>query len=219
MLPQEARWIGARLDALSAADTPLLNLGSSTAEFVTRAQPWISEHVLAPLHRRGVPVLNVDVKAAPGVDLVGDICDPPFQRRVQAVRAGAILCSNLLEHVRDPAELARALVQITPVGGMLIVTGPRSYPWHPDPLDNGLRPDVAGMAALFPGTALIDGEVVTSGSYWDWLGRSPWALARACGRLLMPFYSPRWWWADALKLGWLARPFSATCVLLQRRAG
>ena len=75
---------------------PVLNIGSSTAAFTTKAQPWIDEHVFAPMRARGVRVVNVDLKATEGVDLVGDICDAGFQQQVAAQSGTAILCSNLL---------------------------------------------------------------------------------------------------------------------------
>lgn len=93
---------------------------------------------------------------------------------------------------------------------------PHSYPFHPDPIDNGFRPNVEQLAALFPDTELVDAAIVECGTYWDRLGRSPWRLAGALLRQLVPFYLPRWWWADLVKLRWLFRPFSATCVVLRR---
>jgi hypothetical protein len=127
-----------------------------------------------------------------------------------------VVCTNLLEHVVDPGPIASALAQMLPVGGHLLVSGPRSYPWHADPFDTMFRPDVAELAAIFPATEVVAGEVVPSGTYWDWLGRSPLKLAGALVQLLVPFY-PRTWWSNLNKLRWLRRPFTATCVLLRRR--
>lgn len=217
MLPEEARWIGERLQGITTGAAPVLNIGSSIGTFITERQPWIHRHLFAPMRARGQHVLNVDLKSAPGVDLVGDICDPGFQQRVATTGGGAVICTNLLEHVERPADVARALVTLVPPGAYLVVSGPRSYPWHPDPIDTRFRPDVDALATLFPGTELVEGAVVPSGTYYDWLGRSPWRLLGAFGRLLLPFWSPRWWWADLLKLGWLFRPFTATCVLLRKR--
>lgn len=217
MLPAEARWIGDRLRALETTAAPVLNIGSSTGTFNTITQPWIHEHVFSGLQARGQRVVNIDRKSGDGIDLSGDICDPAFQQQVAALRGSAILCTNLLEHVVDPGRLASALVELVPSGALLLISGPKSYPWHPDPIDSKFRPDVDQLAGLFAGTELVTGEIVASGTYYDWLGRSPWRLVGAIVRLLHPFRSARYWWADVLKLGWLSRPFTATCVLLRKR--
>ncbi len=217
MLPEEARWLGQRLAGLpNTAVEPLINVGSSTGKFVTQDQPWIDRHLFAPARERGLGVVNIDIKSAPGVDLVGDVCDPAFRARVAAVGGRALMCTNLLEHVRDPGEIASALTALIPKHGYLLISGPKSYPWHADPIDTLFRPDVDELARLFPGTELVAGEVVCSGTYWDWLGRSPIGLLRAFGRLMLPFYFPRGWWSSLLKLGWFFRPFSATCVVLRK---
>ena len=218
MLPEEARWLGQRI-AQCPVDglAPLVNVGSSTRHFTTRVQPWIDEHIFAPARARGLAVISVDIKAAEGIDLVGDVVDPVFRERVRDAGGRSLLCSNLLEHVADPAAIACALAQLVPSGGYLFVSGPRSYPWHADPFDTLFRPGVDELAALFPGTELVAGSVVSSGSYWDWLGRSPWRLLARLARLLVPFYNGRSWYSQVLKLGWMFRPFSATCVLLRKR--
>jgi hypothetical protein len=218
MLPEEARWLGQRLAGLSStAIEPLINVGSSTGKFVTEEQPWIDAHLLAPVRTRGLSVINIDMKAAAGVDLVGDVCDAAFRARVAAVGCRALMCTNLLEHVRNPAEIATALTALIPKDGYLFISGPKSYPWHADPIDTLFRPDVDGLARLFEGTELVAGAVVESGTYWDWLARSRFGILRALVRLLLPFYFPRGWWSAVLKVGWLFRPFSATCVILRKR--
>jgi SAM-dependent methyltransferase len=216
VLPEEARWIGDQLCALPGCDGVVLNIGSSTGAFTTVTQPWIHRHVFAKLEERGQRVLNIDRKAEVGVNLTGDICDPEFQARVAALGGSAILATNLLEHVPDPGPLAAAFVALVPPGGYLVISGPYSYPWHPDPIDSKFRPTVEELAGMFAGTKLVAGAIVPSGTYYDWLGRSPWKLAGALLKLLNPFRSARWWWADVLKLGWIFRPFSATCIVLRK---
>jgi SAM-dependent methyltransferase len=219
MLPNEATWLGReirRLDPIAAF--PLLNLGSSTGTFVSRAQPWIDAEVFAPLRRANAQVVNCDIKSAPGVDLVGDLTDPAFVKKLAAMGFKSVLCANVLEHLPRPAELARALVDVVSDGGYLIVSGPYSYPWHPDPIDTLFRPTPEEMAGLFPGTAVLAAERVRCGTFWDYASRSKQKLLSTSVRLMMPFYKPRQWWAGALRLGWLLREFEATCVVLQKRA-
>ena len=48
MLLDEARWIRHTLGSLEVGKlSPLLNVGSSTAEFRERVQPWIDEEIFA----------------------------------------------------------------------------------------------------------------------------------------------------------------------------
>ena len=65
-----------RLAELDPAQrSPLVNVGSSTGEFREVRQPHIDRIVFAPLRAAGVEVVHADVKAAPGVDLVGDLTE------------------------------------------------------------------------------------------------------------------------------------------------
>ena len=131
MLPEEARWLGQHISSVEVNRlSPMLNIGSSTGRFVTRAQPWIDEFVFAPLRARGVQVLNSDLKAAPGVDLVGDLEDPRFLEELSKQEFKSLLCSNLLEYVRSPARIARTLAGAVVPGGYLFVTGPYRYPFQ-----------------------------------------------------------------------------------------
>ena len=75
----EAQWLGDRLAEIADGELfPLLNVGSSTGEFRTTVQPHIDAKVFAPLRARGGKVLHLDIKAAEGVDIVGDLLDPGF---------------------------------------------------------------------------------------------------------------------------------------------
>ena len=81
----ESQWLGQRLAALPAEELfPLLNVGSSTGEFRTRTQPWIDQKIFAPMRQRGGTVYHLDIKEAPGVDIVGDLFDPVFLDRIAA---------------------------------------------------------------------------------------------------------------------------------------
>lgn len=217
MLPKEAEWLGSEMRRLDPASAfPLLNLGSSTGRFVTKAQPWIDAQVFEPLRRMNARVVNCDIKAAAGVDLVGDLMDPEFVRSLSKMGFRSVLCANLLEHVTRPDELASALVGAVSGGGYLFVSGPYSYPWHPDPIDTLFRPTPEELARLFPGTRVVRAERVRCGTYWQHASRTRMNLLASVVRLALPFYRPRRWWAVVLRLGWLTREFEATCLVLQK---
>lgn len=155
MLAEEAEWIGSAVAELPEARFPLLNVGSQTDTFRTVAQPWIDEKIFAPLRSRGLEVVHVDLQSAPGVDLVLDVMEPDARGRLREVGAGIVLCSNLLEHVSDPWDMLDALVDVTPPGGFLVLTGPQRYPYHPDPIDNGFRPDWQEVAHRVVDSAVV----------------------------------------------------------------
>src|SRR6266516_1477014 len=106
MLRAEAAWLAAWLAHLDCDQiSPLLNVGSSTAQFRSRRQPWIDRLVFAPLLARGAIVKHLDMKLDDGVDLTGDLMDPVFVRTLSSYQFRSILCSNVLEHVADRSAL------------------------------------------------------------------------------------------------------------------
>jgi hypothetical protein len=218
MLEGEARWFGEKLAALDPAVVyPMLNVGSSTEVFRTVGQPWIDQFIFKPARVAGCQVFHVDMKEAPGVDLVGDLTDRVFLRRLERqTNCKSVFCSNLLEHVPDQGTVARALTMLLPPGGYLFVSCPYRYPYHPDPIDTRFRPTIDELAGLFPDTRLVEGEVVVGETYLAQLARSPRILAKTLIRLLLPFYKPRAWLNTWRHLRWLFRPFQATCVVLAK---
>ncbi len=170
MLVEEARWFYARLARMEAERlSPMLNVGSQTLHFRRFAQPWIERYIFEPLRERGVKVVHTDIRGGAGVDIVGDLMDAEFIERLRLYRFQSVFCSNLLEHVPQPKILAEQLVSILPLGGLLFVSCPRAFPYHPDPIDTGLRPDVEQLANLFPQTRLVVGEIVDCGPLWHYI--------------------------------------------------
>jgi hypothetical protein len=164
VLEQEADWVGRQLAAVPAADlSPVLSVGSGTAASRAR-QPWIDGAVFAPLAERGVRVVHHEHRPAPGVDVAGDLGDAAVLERLAALGARTILCLNVLEHLADPRPVATALAGAVPAGGRLVVTVPRRYPYHPDPIDTMLRPTVDELVAMFPTLELVAGAEVRCGS-------------------------------------------------------
>lgn len=216
MLESEARWLGARLAELPAAElSPLLNLGSSDLQFRSVVQPWIDREVFAPLRARGVRVVHSDLKALPGVDLAADALDPAGQAALRQLGARSVLCSNMLEHVAEPSALARACLDLLPPGGRLIVTAPASYPYHPDPIDNYYRQEPEGLVRdLFPGLRCEHAEVVEGPGYGHTLARRPWLLLRDLRALVALRRAPSG--LAGSRLAWLRRPYRISCVVLRR---
>jgi hypothetical protein len=214
----ESEWIGHALRKLpDEAIFPLLNVGSSTLEFRTKVQPYIEKNVFTPLAARGGQVYHLDIKSAPGVDLVGDLLDPEFRQRIVEKKIRSVMLSNVLEHVVPRQEICRAVLNLLPVGGYLFVSGPYEYPFHADPIDTMFRPTIESLHAHFPGTRIIDSAIIKSGNWRQWdeaeRGRS---LVRTVLRLMIPFYRPRKWWELARQSPFIFRDISAFVVVLQK---
>jgi hypothetical protein len=220
MLPEEAQWLGDRIASRADQELfPFLNVGSSTETFRTLDQPYIDAEIFAPLGRRGGEARHLDMKSAGGVDFVGDILDLIFVSEVRGTFAPrCVLVSNLLEHVLDPASVAEAAASFVPAGGLIIVSGPRSYPFHPDPIDNGFRPTVPEVHSLFPHTRLIDAEIVVSDTWrpWSHLTYGRWNAMVFCARLALPVYRPTAWRRRMDAFPYAFRRASAYAVLLAK---
>lgn len=216
---EEAQWIAEQLCSLPGREvSPLLNIGSSTAEYRVRQQPHIDELIFKPLRQAHVEVVHQDIKAAPGVDLIGDLADPSFLDRLQGMRFRAVLCSNLLEHLVNRREVIEALLRITPVGGYLVVTVPSCYPKHMDPIDTMFRPTPEELAGMFQNTRAMESALVDVGTIWSTISRNPKELLRLVARIVFPFYKTYGWITAYNRVLWMFRTRTIACVLLKKIA-
>jgi hypothetical protein len=226
MLIREAKWFATRMAALpDDALFPMLNLGSQTGEFRKTEQPWLERYIFEPLERRG-EVVHTDLQTGEGIELSGDLSDPAFRERLRSLRFQSIVCSNLLEHVANRDEFVRYITPILPVGGLLFVSVPNRFPYHPDPIDTLYRPTPAELAALFPGTEIVDKAIVNCGTYTRYLVSSfCWSPLRMLGkfvpRRMKPAATPGTPVADAGSpvkrlFPWLFRSFRASCIILRK---
>jgi hypothetical protein len=219
MRPAEARWIAEQLRAFPRDQiSPLVNIGSSTREFREVRQPHIERLIFAPIREIGVEVIHTDLKESAGVDVAGDLLEASVQSQLRARRPRAALSSNLLEHVTAPERFASVIGSLVEPGGLLLVTVPRSYPFHADPIDTGFRPTPAELAAIFPGFTLVRGDVVVDSTYArELFGQGPAGIGRGL-RGLLAALRRRGDVARAYRdrLRWLFRPFTTTCVVLRR---
>jgi SAM-dependent methyltransferase len=218
MFDREARWIAGKLGAYTPLQlSPLLNVGSSTSEFRERTQPWTTQRLFAPLATHGVAIVHLDARCGAGIDICADLLEDADFARVRSTRYRALLCCNILEHVRDPAEMARRCAELVTPGGVIVVTVPRSYPRHGDPIDTLYRPTPEEAAALFPGTSVVASEVIDTGqSYRDDVRRRPWILLRHLGRLPVPFLGIEKWTASMHKPYWLLHNYQVSAAILRR---
>ena len=215
----ESQWLGQRLASIPDDELfPLLNVGSSTLEFRTQTQPYIDENVFAPLRKRGGKVYHLDIKPAPGVDIVGDLLDPAFLEQIAKMHIRSAMISNLFEHVTIRQEICDVVLKLLPENGYLFVSGPHDYPYHADPIDTLFRPDVREIHAHFPGTKIVDSAIIDSGNWRQWnqaeRGRP---LFRTLVRLLVPFYRPKKWWELVRQAPYILKHITAFAVVLKKR--
>jgi hypothetical protein len=218
MFEAEARWLCRALDGFAPERlSPLLNLGSSSAAFREKVQPWTEDRLFRPLRARGIDIVHVDRRDAVGIDVRADLTDPADLPGLRALGPQALLCCNLLEHVALPDRLARHCLDLLESGGLVFVTVPFSYPYHRDPIDTMYRPDPSELSALFAGARLRDAAIIGAGlSYRDDVRRRPWILLRHVARFPAPFLSLQKWKRSMAKLYWLAAEYRITCAVFEK---
>jgi len=214
-----AQWVG---QLGLPPSTVCLNIGSSTREFREQKQPHVADLFVRPLERQGIRFIHCDMKAADGVDEVGDILDPSFRKQLQRHEAKLLVCSNLLEHLTDPQAFADACAELVDAGGYALFSVPLAYPYHPDPIDTMLRLTPNQLAAMLPGWKVVRSAAIGAGNYWRDLkeiGAPFTRLLRQSVRALLPFYRPAQWRANTSLLAWLFRTYRVSAVLLQKQLG
>lgn len=222
MLTNEAKWIGGSLLSLpSDAASPCLNLGSSTKHYREVVQPFIKQYIVAPAEACGIRFIHADIKGAPGVDVVGDIYDAEFQAHLAALAPATVLCTNMLEQVSDPKKLADICKKLVRPGGHIIVSVPRSFPYHPDPIDTYFRPTPADIANLFSDCEIVKSEIVSERTYWQELStldiqKRLITILKLGIHLFAPFYKWDRWKERLHPLLWLFRRYRVSVVVLRR---
>lgn len=217
MFKAEASWLDRLLSEYRPDDlSPLLNVGSSTRHFRETEQPWTERLLFAPLRRRGITLIHLDAREGDGIDIRADILSAADLPRIQALRPKSILCCNILEHVVDPAALAKRCIEIVGPGGLIFVTVPFSYPHHRDPIDTLYRPAPEALAALFAPAKMLKGEIVDSQeSYRGQVAKRPHILFRHILRFPFPFIEFEGWKRSMTKLYWLFNNYRLTGAVFQ----
>ena len=178
---EEALWIRSVLErAPLAPGSTVLDVGSSTLAFRTEVQPHIDEHVFRPLRERELRIQHLDARAEPGVDIVADVTLEGVEGSYDLV-----ICTNLLEHVVDRALVVANLKRLVTPGGFLLLTAPRRYPIHHDPIDTGFRPTTRRLVDLVGFSPVVEVRTLTvrSSAYYRgkrWYRRYLWPWQQAC---------------------------------------
>lgn len=223
MRPTEARWIKRVLSLIPAEDiSPVLELGSSTVRFRTTVKPHIEEDVHAPLRIRGIRVVTTDLKSDAGIEISGDVYDDAVKSRIRSIAPRCILCCNMFEHVTDRYELARVCDELLSPRGYLVVSVPRSYPYHADPIDNRFRPTPREIAKMFPRYRTIDSQIVQDSTYWEDLVKEhgyrglPVFLLGSLAKILSGYGGMAKWKQRVHRYWWLFSPYTESVIVLQK---
>jgi len=219
MRKEESRWIGDFLESVDVSKiSPLLNLGSSSAAFRKITQPHIYDNIFRNLEKRGCVVLHQDLKDVEGVDIVGNIMDGNIQKNLVDSGIRSIICTNLLEHVTEPEKIISICLEVIPVGGILVISVPYSYPYHPDPIDTLYRPSVQELKGflLQRGCEVLASSNIRSSSLWMDMRESPQVGLKLLVRILCPFVGLRPWIGALHRLRWLFKCYEVSCVVCQK---
>ena len=181
MFVDESLWIRVALERANLnAGMTVLDIGSSTRAFRTVTQPHIDGNVFEPLRQRGISPIHLDARAEPGVDIVADVTSLEGVDRCFDV----VLCTNLLEHVVDRAATLQNVKRVVAPRGLLLLTVPRRYRLHQDPIDTGFRPSADELSQLVGWPEVLEREVVTVRAHQHYRGRRllrrwlwPWQIA------------------------------------------
>ena len=79
----------------------------------------------------GKGIINVDIHAYPGVEIVADACVVPLPNGSVA----RIISDNVLEHVKEPVKAVAEMHRLLEIGGLVYVATPFCYPYHSSPSD------------------------------------------------------------------------------------
>lgn len=217
MLIKEAIWIGDNLSLLHLkTNSIVLNFGSQTNKF-NKNNTHIINYVIRPIDESSI-LKSLDLKKVTGIDFSGNLYDDDFFNKMKGFHFDCILLCNVLEHVTDIEELCKRISGLLKKDGILIFTGPKDYPLHYDPIDNGFRPEVSQVQNLFNDFEIVKGEIITDYSYKYYLLNNPIVFIITIIRTLAFFYKFKKWKKVVLpKFKWWNRDYKATCIIFKKK--
>jgi len=215
MLYEESLWFKDIISRTINDGSLVLNIGSSTKEFIELTQPYIKSNILDVLSAKNCVVKNIDIKDSEGVDLVGDVMDVTFIKQLKELNASAIICANLLEHLEDRKAFCNALTTILNKDTLLLVSVPFSFPYHEDPIDTLYRPSVNDLQNAFPKLKLVNGNIVHCGTFFQYITQNLSAVGKLKIFIVACIKAPLAYFYDKQKyLNWIwyFKGISTSCV-------
>jgi len=116
---------------------------ASVYESVKRAQVFLTGRVLdlGSGEQPFAPVVKASTAQYFGIDVTvsddkkPDVCGDSLSLPFKDCAFDAILCTQVLEHVRGPFVLFQEVVRVLKDNGFLIMTAPQAWPLHEEPYD------------------------------------------------------------------------------------
>lgn len=175
MFREEAKKIGNILESYEKNDlNPVLEIGSSTYKFRNKIKPHIGKNIHSKLSNRGIKIILSDFKPDadiknPEDQIIGDVFDERVFNKMLDVKPKCILLCNILEHVNNPNDLCKRILQIANKNTIIIVTVPFSFPYHQDPIDTLFRPSPKELVTNFTDVELIHEEIIQGTNFGEQL--------------------------------------------------
>jgi hypothetical protein len=213
---ESAAWTNA---ALAEIELPpgsrALDVGSSTLHYRTVEQPHIEAQVMAPLRARGVEIVHLDAKQAPGVDVVCDLGTADAGLATRLGEHALVLVCGVMQALRDPGRAADIAVQALAPGGHLVAHHPEAARRSFDPVDYMLRMSPHELAGMFErrGLERIRAESVRIDDpryYRGLVSRPSWIPLR--GRVWLPLPGV----SDRARVRIPALRWKQSCVVMRR---
>ncbi|MCF7835510.1 MAG: class I SAM-dependent methyltransferase [Candidatus Marinimicrobia bacterium] len=76
-------------------------------------------------------VVNVDFKKHPGINVVADVCNLPFDDN----SVDAVISESLMEHLKDPQKSVEEILRVLKPGGLVYIVTPFMLGYHSSPGD------------------------------------------------------------------------------------
>jgi len=222
MLNEESLWIGKKIKTITETKSfPILNIGSSTKEYRTVKQSFIQKNIFDLIPDETRNVVHLDMKAAEGVDLVGNLHDQAFLEEIKQYKVKTILLNNVLMYLEDKERqaLCHSLDEILEKNGYIIVTNSHVFPPAHDPVESYYRASPENIhQELFPNYKLLDTEITsTYYTYAKYLKANPKVLPVKIARFFLPFYKYKEWkFMLNYYINNLNKNYSASCIFLQK---
>ena len=80
---------------------------------------------------KSIKWINVNIDAESRPQIIADVCRAPLESGC----AETVLCTEVLEHIKDPAPCLKEAWMLLCPGGVLILSVPFLFPIHADPFD------------------------------------------------------------------------------------